>query len=230
MQHYALEAKILSFRYKSNGPFILKNIDFKLRKGEIIGIVGLSGSGKSTLIQILNGVIPKRITGLLEGSVHFNGKDIEDKDLSYLAREIGTIFQDPDCQILFPCAEDEMAFGPENLCYDPYVIIERINSTSQMLEIESLRFRNPNSVSGGEKQIIALASVLTLNVGIMIFDESMSFIDERGKELIKNAILKLKDQGKSILMVEHDLSNLEVADHIFLLKNGTLKEFKGVIE
>jgi energy-coupling factor transport system ATP-binding protein len=230
MQHYALEARILSFRYKSNGPLILKNIDLKLRHGEIIGIVGLSGSGKSTLIQILNGVIPKRITGLLDGSVHFNGIDIADKDLSYLAREIGTIFQDPDCQILFPCAEDEMAFGPENLCYDPYAIIDRINATTKMLAIEPLRYRNPNSVSGGEKQIIALASVLTLNVGIMIFDESMSFIDERGKELIKNAILKLKSQGKSILMVEHDLSNLEVADQIFLLKNGSLEEFKGVIE
>lgn len=230
MQHYALEAKNLSFRYKHDSPYILKNVNLKLQKGEIIGIVGLSGSGKSTLIQIMNGVIPKRVSGFLEGSVHFNGEDIADKDLAYLARKIGTIFQDPDCQILFPCAEDEMAFGPENLCYDPYAIIERINSTTKMLAIEQLRYRNPNTVSGGEKQIIALASVLTLNVGIMIFDESMSFIDERGKKLIKNAILKLKQQGKSILMVEHDLSNLEVADHIFLLKNGTLEEFKGVIE
>ncbi|MDP3387701.1 MAG: ABC transporter ATP-binding protein [Eubacteriales bacterium] len=230
MRHYALEAKNLSFRYNQNSPYILKNIDFKLQKGEIVGIVGLSGSGKSTLIQIMNGVIPKRIPGLLEGSICFNGEDMAEKDLSCLAKEIGTIFQDPDCQILFPCAEDEMAFGPENLCYDPYTIIERINSTTKMLAIEPLRYRNPNSVSGGEKQIIALASVLTLNVGIMIFDESMSFIDERGKGLIKNAILKLKEQGKSILMVEHDLSNLEVADHIFLLKNGTLEAFKGVIE
>lgn len=230
MQHYALEAKNISFKYKPDGPVILKNINLNLHKGEIIGIVGLSGSGKSTLIQIMNGVIPKRINGLVEGSVYFNGEDIANKDLSYLAREIGTIFQDPDCQILFPCAEDEMAFGPENLCYDPYAIIERINSTIETLGIENLRYRNPNTVSGGEKQIIALASVLTLNVGIMIFDESMSFIDERGKDLIKNAILTLKKQGKSILMVEHDLSNLEIADHIFLLKNGTLETFKGVIE
>ncbi|HBH13696.1 MAG: ABC transporter related [Clostridiales bacterium 38_11] len=230
MLQYALEAKNLSFRYSHNSPFILKNINLKLRKGEITGIVGLSGSGKSTLIQILNGVIPKRVTGFLDGSVYLNGVDIADMELSYLARKIGTIFQDPDCQILFPCTEDEMAFGPENLCYEPYAIIERINSTAKMLAIEPLRYRNPNTVSGGEKQIIALASVLTLNVGIMIFDESMSFIDDRGKELIKNAILKLKKQGKSILMVEHDLSNLEVADHIFLLKNGTLEPFKGVIE
>lgn len=230
MQQYALETKSLSFKYDPKGPFILKDINLKLNKGEIIGIVGLSGSGKSTLIQIINGVIPKRIPGFMEGSVYLNGENVADKELSYLAREIGTIFQDPDCQILFPCAEDEMAFGPENLCYDPVSILTRIYETTKVLDIEPLRYRNPNTVSGGEKQIIALASVMTLNVGIMIFDESMSFIDENGRKLIKSAIQKLKTQGKSIIMVEHDLSNLEVADHIYLLKNGTLEVFKGVIE
>lgn len=229
MEKYSLKAKNLSFQYNEKSVKILNNINFSLKSGEIIAIVGLSGSGKSTLINILNGTIPKRISGILEGTVFINNENIETQDLCSLATKIGTIFQDPDCQILFSCAEDELAFGPENLCYDPVYILNSLNSVSNILNIEHLRYRNPSNLSGGEKHLIALASVLTLNTGIIILDEVMSQIDENGKALIKEAIIKLKDKGKAILMVEHDLDNLDIADKIYSLHKGNLKDFNGEI-
>jgi len=230
MNKIALQAEKISFRYHENSPFILNHINLSLRKSEIIGIVGLSGSGKSTLISILNGIIPKRINGLIDGKVLINQEDIASKNLSELSTQIGTIFQDPDSQIVFSCVEDELAFGPENLCYDPIYIKNSIQNVVKTLGIEHLLYRNPNHLSGGEKQLIALASVLTLNAGIIILDETMSQIDEVGKKMIKNAVITLKNEGKAILMVEHDLNNLDIADQIILLTNGTLRKFEGIIE
>lgn len=227
MCQYAIETKNLFLKYRDSDPFIIKNINLKVKKGEIVGIVGLSGSGKSTLINILNGIIPKRISGILSGDIYINGENIAKKNINELATSIGTVFQNPDYQILFSNAEDEMAFGPENLCCEKSKILNRITDVTQLLNIEKLRVKNPNNLSGGEKQLITIASVLTLNVGIIIFDESMAQIDENGRKLIKEAILKLKKQGKALLMVEHDLDNLDIADRILLLKDGSLQNFKG---
>lgn len=227
MCQYAIETKKLFFKYKDSDPYIIKNINLRIKKGEILGIVGLSGSGKSTLINLLNGIIPKRISGILTGDVYINGENIAEKNINELATCIGTIFQNPDYQILFSNAEDEMAFGPENLCCEKFEILNRITDVTKLLNIEKLRTKNPNNLSGGEKQLITIASVLTLNVGIIIFDESMAQIDENGRKLIKDAILKLKNQGKALLMVEHDLDNLDIADRILLLKEGRLQDFEG---
>lgn len=230
MSEYIIETKNLSFRYNTSSPFIIDNINLKIKKGQTIGIVGLSGSGKSTLINIINGIIPKRINGLLEGTVKINNESIDKKELHELVTSIGTVFQDPDCQILFSCTEDEMAFAPENLCFERLEIFDRIEKVCTLLDIGKLRNKNPNNMSGGEKQLIAIASVLTPDVDILILDECMSQIDEKGKILIKNTIKKLKAQGKTIIMIEHDFSNLEIADNIYLLNSGKLSVFNGELE
>ena len=195
MTEYIIETRNLSFRYRNDSPLILDNVNLAIKKGEVVGIVGLSGSGKSTLINIINGIIPKRIDGIIEGDVMIKNENIEPKELHELVTTIGTVFQDPDCQILFSCAEDEMAFAPENLCFERMKIFDSIKRICSLLDIERLRDKNPNYMSGGEKQLIAIASVLTPDVDIVILDECMSQIDERGRILIKDTIKKLKDQG-----------------------------------
>ena len=227
MTDYIIETRNLSFRYNQDSPVILDNMNLGIKKGEVVGIVGLSGSGKSTLINVINGIIPKRIDGIIEGDVIINCENIDSKELHELVTTIGTVFQDPDCQILFSCAEDEMAFAPENLCLERLEIYNRIEKVCSLLDIGRLRDKNPNNMSGGEKQLIAIASVLTPDVDIVILDECMSQIDERGKALIKDTIGKLKEQGKTIIMIEHDFSNLEMADNIYLLDMGRLSEFDG---
>ncbi len=223
-----VEASQLTFQYKKKFPYILNNVSLNIHEGQIVGIMGLSGSGKSTLIQILNGIIPNRIPGHLSGQVSIHGQSINNQDVDFLARNVGTIFQDPDCQIIFPWAEDELAFGPENLCRPPTEILSTIDQVTRSLNIEHLRYANPNHLSGGQKQIIALASVLTLNVPFMILDESMSQIDDQGREYVKQALLTLKKEGKAILMVEHELENLSIADTIYWLENGHLKKREEV--
>lgn len=227
MRDIFLEGKDLYFRYNEKDPPVIDGVNITLEKGKVIGIVGLSGSGKTTLIQILNGLIPKRIQGSFDGSVILKGKDFNGIELQNISREIGTVYQDPDTQIIFSRVEDELAFGPENLCIEKEEILKKIEEALKLLNIEHLRYRNPNKLSGGEKQLVVIASILTLDVDILILDESMSQIDERGKKLIKKGIESMKSAGKAIIMVEHDIENLSIADEIFLLKDGKLKKFEG---
>ncbi|SHJ21684.1 energy-coupling factor transport system ATP-binding protein [Dethiosulfatibacter aminovorans DSM 17477] len=230
MNNYIIETRNLSFRYRQDSPLILDHVNLGIRKGEVVGIVGLSGSGKSTLINIINGIIPKRIDGVIEGDVIIKNENIEQKELHELVTTIGTVFQDPDCQILFSCAEDEMAFAPENLCFERMEIFDSIDKVCGLLDIGRLRDKNPNHMSGGEKQLISIASVLTPDVDIVILDECMSQIDERGRLLIKDTLKKLKEKGKTVIMIEHDFSNLETADTIYLLDLGRLSEFDGELK
>src|SRR6056297_3704169 len=116
MKDIFLEGRNLSFSYNEKEPPVIDEVNINLEKGKIIGIVGLSGSGKTTLIKILNGLIPKRIQGIYNGTVSLRGKDFKNMTLQEISQSIGTVYQNPDTQIIFSCVEDEMAFGPENLC------------------------------------------------------------------------------------------------------------------
>jgi energy-coupling factor transport system ATP-binding protein len=139
------------------------------------------------------------------------------------------VYQDPDTQIIFSCVEDEMAFGPENLCISREDILKRIDHILELLDIQGLRYRNPNKLSGGEKQLVVLASILTLDVDIIILDEAMSQVDRQGKKRILKAIQRMKSAGKSIIMVEHTIENLSISDEILLLKEGKLQKFEGYL-
>jgi energy-coupling factor transport system ATP-binding protein len=144
-----------------------------------------------------------------------------------IATKVGIVFQNPETQLFFPIVENELAFGPENLCINSSKIGERIEKVLELLNIEELRYERIEHLSGGQKQMIALASVLTLEPDILIFDEVMSQIDTEGKKAIKDIILELKSEGKSIIMVEHNLENIDIADRKLLLKDGRLTQFEG---
>lgn len=229
MESYPIQINNLSFKYSKSPKTILNNINLKVSKSETIAIVGLSGCGKTTLIQCLNGIIPKIYEGDYSGQVLINGEDIKNTEISELATQIGTVFQDPDTQIVFSTVEDELAFGPENLCIEPFEIKKRIDEISKLLNITKLIDRNPNNLSGGEKQLVVLGSVLTLGVEVLILDECMSQVDEKGKKQIRESIRNLKAQGKTIVMIEHDFKNLSVADRVLNLTDGKLTEFTGDI-
>jgi len=108
-------------------------------------------------------------------------------------------------------------------------ILKKIDYVLELLNIQELRYRNPNKLSGGEKQLVVLASILTLDVDIIILDEPMSQIDAQGKKNIIKAIQRMKSAGKGIIMVEHAIENLSISDEIFLLKEGKLKKFEGYL-
>ena len=131
--------------------------------------------------------------------------------------------QDPDSQIIFPTVEDALAFGPENLCLPRQEIGERIDKTLALLGLTDLRLANPGQLSGGQKQLVALGGVLTLSPDIFVLDESLSQLDEAARPRIKSALLSLKQQGKTLIMIEHDKNNMDIADQIWYLNKGGLE-------
>ena len=224
-----VEVKKLYYRYPDKKENILNGINLKVGSGEILVITGLSGSGKSTLCYCINGIIPHVYGGELKGEVLLYGKRVEEMKIPYISTKVGIVFQDPDTQLFSPTVEDEIAFGPENLCLDRTEIGARIKKTLRIAGMERYRFEHPEHLSGGEKQLIALASVLSLNPQVLIFDESMSQIDQVGKNMIKKIAVDLKKAGKTIIMIEHDLNNLSIADRVLVLKEGKLKKFYGTL-
>jgi energy-coupling factor transport system ATP-binding protein len=224
---FPVEINNLHFTYPESKSSVLNGIKLRINKGEVFTIVGLSGSGKSTLCYCVCGIIPHVFDGEMQGEVLIFGNSTKNMKLPAISTNVGIVFQDPDTQLFSPTAEDEIAFGPENLCVERNEIGQRISKNLGLVAMEKNRYANPENLSGGEKQLIALASTLSLNPQIIIFDEVMSQIDDAGKLRIKKAIKDLKIAGKTIIMIEHDLENLNMADRVMSLKNGILSSFVG---
>lgn len=224
-----LSVSDLYFSYAEDKENVLKGINLEIARGEVVKIVGLSGCGKSTLCYALAGIIPHYYNGIMKGEVFIAGEKTVQLNLAQIATRLGIVFQNPDNQLFSPTVEDEIAFGPENLCLPRREIKKRVTETLQMVGMENYRLHSPENLSGGEKQLIAVASVLALKPKILIFDEVKSQLDNRGKEKINQIIARLKKENKTIIMVEHDLNNNQLADRELLLTSGKLKEFQGTL-
>lgn len=224
-----LEVQDLVFYYPGQSAPILNGLELTVHPGEVVGIVGLSGSGKSTLAYCITGIIPHVYPGNLTGRIEIDGHLSAHARLPKIATLVGMVFQNPETQLFFPTVEEELAFGPENLCIERREIDARIAQALERVGMSDYRLHSPHQLSGGQKQLIALASVLTLAPNLLIFDEAMSQIDREGKARIKEVICELRQAGKSIIMIEHDLKNLDIADRILVLQQGRLTEFAGCL-
>lgn len=218
----AITVDKLGFRYQPAAGEVLKKISFTVEKGEIAALLGLSGCGKSTLCLCLSGIIPHLLGGKMTGRVLVNGKDTKDYKVAQLALEVGLVFQDPDTQLFLPTVEDEIAFAPENLCLPVAEVAARVNNVLEILGINDLRHANPNNLSGGQKQLVAMGAVLALNPGVLVLDEVMAPLDQEAKKRINEIINDLRRRGKTILLIEHDLESLSIADRVLVLENGLL--------
>lgn len=206
----AAEVRNLTFQYKGQSEPVISDISFDLAAGQIVGLTGPSGCGKSTLGYCLCGVIPRLIKGDFYGQVNLNGR-------------AGIVFQDPDAQLFLTTVEDELAFAPENLCLPREEIEARITGTLELLGISDLRHEKPSRLSGGQKQLVALGGVLTMAPDVIILDETMSQLDDIARAKVKQVLLSLKRESKTIIMIEHDLDTMSVADQIWLLHQGKLQ-------
>lgn len=217
-----LKVEHLSYSYRIESEPVLKDITFKVSKGEALGIIGLNGSGKTTLIYCLCGIFPHYLHGCMEGRVLVNGKDTRETPLYELTSEIGIVLQDPNVQILMPTVEDDLAFALENHNIPREEIRESVYRVMELVGITALKDENPNNLSGGEKQLVALATVLALNPSIIVFDESLSMLDEQAAKRIISVIQKLREAGTTLIIIDHTFKGLKLYDKIFLLEKGQI--------
>ncbi len=198
---------------------ILNNISFKLFPGEITVIKGANGTGKSTLCNAICAVTGN-YGAVCKGDILYDDKNINSLSVSEKCNFVGYIFQNPDNYLFSSVVEDELAFGPENLCLPVSDIDDRITKALELTGITHLRKRNIKSLSGGEKQLTAIACVLTMNPLFIVADEITSGLDADYCKRIRNLLCSLRDSGKGILMISHNLNDIQICDKEYTLLNG----------
>ncbi|MGI6737147.1 MAG: energy-coupling factor ABC transporter ATP-binding protein [Anaerovoracaceae bacterium] len=203
---------------------VLDGLDFEVEEGTITALAGPSGCGKSTLCQILTGVIPACIDGDLQGRVCLEGRELAGRRPAELAEVVGYVMQDPDRQIIASAVEDELAFGPENLCLPPAEIRRRVDETLELLALTDLAEADPARLSGGQKQLVAIGAVLTMAPRILIMDEPFSFLDDPGRSRLAEILTRLRQQGRTVLVVDHDYEALDFVDRLLWMEGGKVSE------
>jgi energy-coupling factor transport system ATP-binding protein len=215
--------KKVNFSYPKQNP-VLKNLNFKIQKGKFVGIIGSNGSGKSTLSLLLNGLIPHHVKGKLEGEVLVDGVSTKSKKVNYFARHVGMVFQNPEFSIFNLTVKDEILFGLENLEYQNKN--ERVQKALKTVGLEGLEDKDPNELSLGQKQKLALACVLAMDTEYIVLDEPSAMLDYKSSLEIYNHLKKLNEKGKTIITVEHDTDILNnFVDKILLLGEDGLITF-----
>jgi energy-coupling factor transport system ATP-binding protein len=210
----------LNFVYPS-GRHALTDINLVIEKGEFVAIVGRNGSGKSTLAGALSGLIkPTR------GRALVNGIDTRDKKkFLELRKTLGMVFQNPENQIVFEKVRDDIAFGLRNLNFADEAIEARIDEIAKIMAIED--FTDSFELSMGQKQRVAIASVLAMNPQCIVFDEPTAMLDPRGKKDIQNIVVDLHRRGLTVVYITNVIDEVLPADRIVVIENGSIKnEFK----
>jgi len=198
----------LSFRYRDRQGAAIHNISFEAKPGEVLLIAGASGCGKTTLIRCINGLIPRSYKGEMSGRVLIFAEEVKDWPLSRISQKIGTVLQDPERQILGTKVLNEVAFGLENLGMPRTEIQQRVGAALDVLEISHLGDRDTFTLSGGEKQKLALAGVLAMRPSILLLDEPLASLDPASAWDSLNTIRLLANQGMTVLMVEHRVEDV----------------------
>jgi energy-coupling factor transport system ATP-binding protein len=216
----------VSYRYAGTHAPVLRGIDLELAPGHVLGVCGPNGAGKSTLCLVAVGLAPLTIGGTLEGSVEVDGVDTRTAHQYEIAQRVGILFQEPATQLsdAAPSVWEEVAFGPRNLGLALDEVIERTWSAIDALGIGSIVERDPGRLSGGQAQLVALASVLALQPAYLVLDEPTSQLDPEGTRLVGDALEHAAQvTGAGILIVEHKTDLLaRLCDEIALLDEGAI--------
>lgn len=220
-----IELKDVTYTYPLMKQSALKNITASFEHGKFYGVIGENAGGKTTLCNLIRGLIPHFYKGKLEGQALIEGEDIRTLDIDLLSTKIGYIFQNPFTQIsgVRKTVFEEIALGLENLGMPREEMIEKVLHIAKLVHIENLLQNNPNALSGGQRQRVAFASIIAMDTDTFVIDEPTSQLDPEGTEGIFEIIHTLKEQGKTIILVEHKVDLLaEYADEILVLYKGEL--------
>lgn len=224
-QDIQIEAKNLTYVYGGGTAFeqhAIKNISFKIKKNEFVGIIGHTGSGKSTLIQHLNGLI--RATS---GNLYFNGEDIyaPKYDMKLLRQRVGLVFQYPEHQLFETDVISDVMFGPKNQKLGIKEVEERARESLTLVGLdESYYKKSPFELSGGQKRRVAIAGVLAMYPEVLILDEPTAGLDPKGRDELFDKILELKNtRDMTIMLVSHSMEDVaKYVDRLLVMNDGEL--------
>jgi len=207
----------VSYSYPDGTP-ALEDVNLTIQKGEFIGIIGKNGSGKSTLALHLNGLLKPQ-----KGKVVIRGMDTCDPSkLQGIRKIVGIVFQNPETQFVGRTVEEDLAFGPENLCLPPLEIRKCVDMALSEIGFEKYRYRSPRTLSGGQIQCVALAGILAMKPECIVFDEITSMLDPDSGTVVLESIKKLRRKGKNIVYITHNLEELHSADRIVVMEKGKI--------
>ncbi|MEM2393753.1 MAG: ABC transporter ATP-binding protein [Candidatus Bathyarchaeia archaeon] len=212
-----IEVQDVYFTYPS-GVEALKGVSLTIQNGEFVAIMGENGAGKTTLVKHFNGLLkPTR------GRVLVDGVETTKASVASLARKVGFVFQNPDHQLFSETVEEEIAFALKNFGFSSDVIEKRVTWALNLLGIAQYRKTSPFMLSGGERKRVALASVLAWDPEILILDEPTIGQDYQQKEKLRQFIMQLKEQGKTIVIVTHDVEFVaECSPRVVLMRGGKI--------
>lgn len=214
-----IKVKNLSCIYQPNLTPALLDINLTIGEGEYIVLLGANGSGKTTLIRHLNALLLPS-----SGDVEIDGLNSKDKKNHVeIRRKVGMVFQNPDNQIVGMTVEEDVAFGPGNLKLPSAEVRRRVKQALERVGLSGYEKRVPYTLSGGEKQLLALAGLLSMEPGYIILDEATSSLDPAAKEKVLTILEQLKTQGISTIHVTHNMEEALRADRVLLMGNGQIR-------
>jgi len=212
-----IETRNLYYAYEDE-KYVLKNINLRINKGEIIAILGENGAGKTTLVKHFNGLLKPT-----KGEVFVLGKNVKDMSVAELSKHVGIVFQNPDHQLFSETVEKEIEFAMVNFGFEKHYIEERIEWALKLMGLEKYRNRSPYTLSIGERKRLTLATVLSYDPDILILDEPTAGQDFLQKEKIAELMNLLKHRKKTIIIVTHDIEFIvNRVERVILLVGGKI--------
>ncbi|MEM3553981.1 MAG: ABC transporter ATP-binding protein [Candidatus Bathyarchaeia archaeon] len=212
-----IEVRDIYFKYPS-GVEALKGVSLTIQDSEFVAIMGENGAGKTTLVKHFNGLLKPT-----SGKVLVDGVETTKVSVATLARKVGFVFQNPDHQLFSETVEEEIAFALKNFGFSQDVIEKRVTWALNLLGLTQYRKTSPFMLSGGERKRVALASVLAWDPKILILDEPTIGQDYQQKEKLRQFILQLKAQGKTVVIVTHDVEFVaECNPRVVLMRSGKI--------
>lgn len=219
-----IEISKMGFQYSGSDRMALRDINLTIQDGEFVGLIGVSGAGKTSLTHTLTGMIPHHYKGDFYGSVRVNGMDTVECRGEDLYRVVGSVFQDIDSQMVASVVEDEILYGLENFGFSREEISERLENVLDTLGIRDLRYRALSSLSGGQKQKVAIAAIVALRPQIIVLDEPTGELDPESSLQIFRLLRQLnKEFGITVLIVEQKIMLLcEYVDRMIVMNEGAI--------